>query len=319
VVVEAGTSAAVIVLGGPTASGKSGLALRLAQAFDGTLINADSMQVYWDLRILTARPMPDDEAAAPHELYGVMDAADRCSVGLWHQMARQAADEAAGAGRLPILVGGTGFYLHAFLHGMSPIPETPSDIRAAMSERMAACGPAPLHAELRSCDPDLAAQLEPGDSQRIQRALEVFEATGTPLSQWQRKPREGGWEGPVLSFSLVPPREALYRLCDQRFGMMIEAGALDEVRDLMKRSLNRSLPAMRALGVPHLMAHLEGSLSLDDAMERARTGTRRYAKRQLTWFRNQIPDAEQAEGFGFDGAGERILEVAARFLERISA
>ncbi|MBC6439204.1 MAG: tRNA (adenosine(37)-N6)-dimethylallyltransferase MiaA [Rhodospirillales bacterium] len=308
------TSGPVILLGGPTASGKSGLAMRLARAVSGILINADSMQVYADLRVLTARPSPQDEAALPHRLYGAIDAAERCSVGLWHGLAHDAADQAVQVGRVPILVGGTGLYLEAFRKGLSPIPETPPDLRQRLSVRLAAEGSEVLHAELVACDPDLAAQLPPGDSQRIQRALEVLELTGVPLSEWRKRPRTGAWPGPLLYLVVAPARDALYRSCESRFDAMLAAGALDEVRQLTARGLDSSLPAMRALGVPHLMAHLDGHLSLEEAAERAKTGTRRYAKRQSTWFRHQAAEALRIEGFGHDKAAESAVESAAQFL-----
>ncbi len=303
-----------ILLGGPTASGKSGLAMRLAERFGGVLVNADSMQVYADLRVLTARPSAEAEAAAPHRLYGVMDAARRCSAGLWHGLARAAAAEAAAGGRHPILVGGTGLYLDAFRRGLSPIPDTPPAVRERIAGRMASADPAAPHAELARRDPASADVLAPGDSQRIQRALEVVEATGTPLSQWRRRPRVGGWNGPVLSVVLTPPREALYRRCDARFDRMLDEGALGEVERLAARGLDRSLPAMRALGVPHLMAHLDGRLGFDEAVARAKTGTRRYAKRQATWFRHRAPGALRIEAFGHAMAADGAAAAIERFL-----
>ena len=288
--------------------------MRLALRFGGVLVNADSMQVYADLRVLTARPSAEAEAAAPHRLYGAMDAARRCSVGVWLGLARAAAREAAAAGRLPILVGGAGLYLDAFRRGLSPVPDTPAAVRERVAGRMAAAGPAALHAELARRDPASAAVLAPGDGQRVRRALEVVEATGTPLSRWRRRSRVGGWSGPVLSIVLAPPREALYRRCDARFGRMLEEGALAEVERLAARGLDRSLPAMRALGVPHLMAHLDGRLSLDEAVERARTATRRYAKRQSTWFRHRAPDAPRVEAFGRDAAADGAMVAVERFV-----
>ena len=304
----------VVLVGGPTASGKSPLALALARAHDGVVINADSMQVYRDLAILTARPSPADEAMAPHRLFGFVDAARRCSVGIWLEAARAEAEAASEAGRLPILVGGTGLYLADFLRGLSPMPDVPEAIRATLTRRMEEEGSAALHVELATLDPDSAARLAPGDRQRIQRALEVVVATGEPLSSWQRRPRSGGWSGPALQIWLDPARDALYAACDRRFGAMLEAGALDEVRALAARDLAPELPAMRALGVPELIAHLTGALSLEEAATRARTATRQYAKRQTTWFRHQAPGALRIAGFGYGPQAGEAHEAVARFL-----
>jgi tRNA dimethylallyltransferase len=308
------TSGPVILLGGPTASGKSGLALRMAEAIGGELINADSMQVYGDLQVLTARPKAEDLLRCTHHLFGHMDAARRCSVGLWQEEARAMAQSVEKRGSVPILVGGTGFYLNAFRYGMSPIPDVPETIRENYTRRMDTDGSVALHDELATRDPKLAAGLAPGDSQRIQRALEVMEATGRPLSDWQEMPREGGWNGPLLFITLMPPRQALYDLCDARFDAMIANGAREEVRRLSARNLDSSLPAMRALGVAELLAAETGELEREEAVTRAKTGTRRYAKRQSTWFRNQVSDAIRIEAFGFDEAAETAISATIRFL-----
>ena len=304
-----------ILLGGPTASGKSALALLLAERLGGEIVNADSMQVYADLKILTARPGVAEEARCRHHLFGIMDASRRCSAGLWHGLASRATGEIAARGRVPILAGGSGLYLDAFRHGLSPVPQVPAALRVELSARMAAMGPARLHEELARRDPASAALLAPGDRQRIQRALEVVEATGVPLSRWRLMDRRGAWPGACLVLVLAPPRQALYRRCDRRFDAMLEAGALAEAKALAARRLDPSLPAMRALGVPHLIAHLEGALDLASAAIRARTATRRYAKRQTTWFRHRAADALVLEAFGFDArAGEAAVGAADRFL-----
>jgi tRNA dimethylallyltransferase len=308
------TSGPVILLGGPTASGKSGLALHMADAIGGELINADSMQVYGDLQLLTARPQAGDLERCAHHLFGHMDAAQRCSVGLWQEEARAMAQSVEGRGNVPILVGGTGFYLNAFRDGMSPIPDVPEAIREAYSRRMDAEGSDALHGELAKRDPKLAAGLALGDSQRIQRALEVIEGTGVPLSDWQEKPREGGWNGPVLFITLMPPRQALYDLCDARFDAMMANGAREEVRRLSARNLDPTLPAMRALGVAELLAAESGDLELEVAVTQAKMGTRRYAKRQCTWFRNQVSDAIQIEAFGFEEAAQTAISTVNQFL-----
>ena len=311
---SAATSAPALLIGGPTASGKSQLALSIAQAHDGVVINADSMQVYRDLAVMTARPDAREMAMAPHRLFGFLDAARPCSVALWLEAARAAADEAVAAGRLPILVGGTGLYLAAFVEGISPMPDVPPEVRRAIGARLEEAGSDSLHAELAARDPATAARLPPGDRQRIVRALEVVTATGTPLSAWQAMPREGGWPGPVLQIVVEPGREALRAACDSRFDAMMEGGALEEVAALAARGLDPDLPAMRALGVPPLIEHLAGRLTLEEAIVRAKAGTRQYAKRQATWFRNQSRQALRIEGFGHGPGAESALAAAAGFL-----
>ncbi len=285
-------SAAVVVLGGVTASGKSALALALAGEFGARIINADSMQVYRELPVLTAQPRADGTRRAPHRLYGVLPAAERCSAARWRVMAVAEIAAAHEAGELPLLVGGTGLYLMALMQGLSEIPEIPDDVRAAARARHRRLGGADFHADLALRDPVMAARLSPGDSQRLVRAWEVLEATGRSLADWQEGPREG--PPPGLEFATVvldPPRRAVYAACDARFGEMMARGALDEVAALLDLGLDPDLPAMRALGVRQLAAHLRGEMGLDEAVEKAQTATRRYAKRQSTWFRHQNPDA----------------------------
>ena len=311
---SAATSAPALLIGGPTASGKSLLALSLARVHNGVVINADSMQVYRDLAVMTARPDAEEMAQAPHRLFGFLDASQACSVALWLNEARAAADAAVEEGRLPILVGGTGLYLAAFIDGISPMPDVAPAVRQEISARLEQSGSACLHAELAERDPQTAARLPPGDRQRIVRALEVVTATGTPLSVWQTMPREGGWSGPVLQLNVDPDREALRAACDSRFDAMMEGGALEEVTALAERGLDPGLPAMRALGVPPLIAYLAGDMTLDEAVERAKAGTRQYAKRQATWFRNQSRQAMRIEGFGHGPGVESVLAAAAGFL-----
>src|SRR5215469_3349302 len=217
-----------IVVAGPTASGKSALALAIARAFDGVVINADSMQVYRELRILTARPGPAELALAPHRLYGVLPAAERCSAGRWRLMAEAAATEAAD--RLPVFTGGTGLYLRALTEGLSDIPPVSDEVAEAGAAKLTALGAAGLHAELAALDPLMAGRLAPGDSQRIYRAWTVRQATGRSLAEWQAAPPTGGW--PCLTLVLAPPREALYAACDARLARMVEQGAMEEVRAL---------------------------------------------------------------------------------------
>lgn len=278
----------VVVIAGPTASGKSGLALRVAAAFGGAIINADSMQVYHELSVLTARPGADALARAPHRLYGFMPAAERCSAARWSALARQEVAAARRAGRLPVLVGGTGLYLSAFADGLAPVPAVPEAVRRAAAERLKALGPARFHAEVAGFDPEAAARLPQGDRQRLQRAWEVHAATGLALSAWQRLPPAGGHRGRIVTVVVDLPRDLLYRRCDARLKEMVAAGAVDEAVRLGRLGLDPGLPAMRALGVPELRALGEGRLGREAAIVRAQTATRRYAKRQLTWLRHRL-------------------------------
>ena len=282
----------VTVIGGPTASGKSRAALRLAEAHDGVVINADAMQVYRDLAILTARPGPDALARAPHALYGVLDAAERGSAASWRDRAARAIDSALADGRAPIVVGGTGLYLRALMHGLAPVPRVPGEVTRAVAARRGKLGPAAFHAKLARADPEMAARLAPGDSQRCIRALAVIEATGKSLAHWQRRPA-GSVAYRFRATVILPDRATLYAACDARLEAMIEAGALGEVRALMARRLDANLPAMKSLGVRELAAVNDGTLTLAAAVAAAQAATRRYAKRQTTWFRHQMDEAKQ--------------------------
>ncbi|TQF43322.1 tRNA delta(2)-isopentenylpyrophosphate transferase [Bradyrhizobium sp. UNPF46] len=282
-----------VLIAGPTASGKSALALELALSAGGVVINADSMQVYRDLRIITARPTHDEEARAPHRLYGHVDAAVNFSAGAWVADAAKALDEAKAEGRLPIFIGGTGLYFKALTVGLSVVPPIPAEVREAVRTRLERNGPEALHAELARRDPHAAERLNLRDRTRIARALEVVEATGRSLLDWHR---EG--QPPLLprdSFRgvfLAPDRDALYARIDARFDAMLGGGALREVEHLAARHLDPLLPAMKAHGVPALIRHLRGELSLDEAATIGRADTRHYAKRQFTWFRHQLPEFE---------------------------
>jgi tRNA dimethylallyltransferase len=280
-----------ILLAGPTASGKSALALKLAEALGGTIINADSMQVYRDLRIITARPTADEEARVPHRLYGHVDAAENYSVGRWCGDVREALDEARRAGRIPIVVGGTGLYFKALTHGLAAVPPIPAAVRDAVRARLVAQGVASLHAELARRDPATAQRLKPADRARIARALEVIETTGRSLTDWHREgmPAILDPAGATKLF-LARARDELHRRINARFDAMIGEGALDEVRALAARGLDPALPAMKAHGVPWLMRHLHGEISIAEAIEGAKRDTRRYTKRQATWFRHQLPE-----------------------------
>lgn len=291
-----------VLIAGPTASGKSALALRLARRGGCLVINADSMQVYGDLRILTARPAAADEAAVPHRLFGTVDGAVNHSVGKWLVDAAAALAEARSAGRLPILVGGTGLYFKALTRGISDIPAVPETVRDEVRREATGLWPAQLHARLAARDPQMAARLRPSDPQRILRALEVLATTGRSLSSFQgmRAPPLLA-DGDYVGAFLTPGREALATAIDRRFLAMLNAGALEEVRALAERALDPALPVMRAHGVPGLLAHLRGEISLAEAIARGQGDTRRYVKRQFTFARHQLRDfawmtADEAEG-----------------------
>lgn len=306
--------APALVIAGPTASGKSGLALALAEEFGGVVINADSMQVYDVLRVVTARPSAEDEARAPHRLYGVLPPGVACSAAEWRDRAAAEVQAAWAAGLLPIVVGGTGLYIRTLLHGISPVPEIPDAIRQAARARLAERGNAAFHAELAARDPVMAARLDVGNSQRLVRAWEVLEATGTSLAQWQALPMEGGVAARWRTLSLAPPRDALYERCDRRFGMMVQQGALDEVAALLALGLDPALPAMKALGVPELAAYLGGAIDLDEATLRACRATRNYAKRQLTWFRHQLDTPLVLNEQFSESLPPKIFPIIRRFL-----
>lgn len=275
------------LIAGPTASGKSALALALAERHRGTVINADSAQVYRDLRVLSARPSPEEEACAPHRLFGYIDGAESCSAVRWAADARDAIAEARAGGHPPILVGGTGLYLRTLLDGIAPVPEIDPAIRAEIR----AMAVADAHAALREHDPAAAARLAPSDTARIDRALEVVRSTGRSLAQWQKE-RVGGIGGEVTlaPMILLPDRDWLVERCDRRLAMMFEEGAIDEVRNLLARDdVLADAPVRRAIGVPEIATMLAGEIDRDTALDRARLATRQYAKRQYTWFRNQPP------------------------------
>jgi tRNA dimethylallyltransferase len=282
-----------VLIAGPTASGKSALALELAQAAGGLVVNADSMQVYRDLRIITARPAPDDEARAPHRLYGHVDAAVNFSAGHWVTDAAAVLAEARAQRRPAIFVGGSGLYFKALTRGLSALPPIPPAVRDSVRARLERDGIEALHAELARVDGASAGRLKPRDRARIARALEVVEATGRSLTDWHRDGLPPLLPpGQVRALFLAPEREALYTGIDARFDAMLAAGALDEVAALAARQLDPLLPAMKAHGVPALIRHLRGEITLDAAAASGRADTRHYAKRQFTWFRHQLPEFE---------------------------
>jgi len=282
-----------VLIAGPTASGKSALALWLAQETGGIVINADSMQVYRDLRIITARPTLDEEARVPHRLYGHVDAAVNCSAGHWVTDAATARAEARAQNRLAIFVGGSGLYFKALTRGLSAVPPVPAEIRDGVRARLELNGVEALHGELAKLDPASAERLKPRDRTRVARALEVIEATGRSLTDWHRDGLPPLLPpGQFRALFLAPEREALYARIDARFGAMLAAGALDEVARLGARNLDPLLPAMKAHGVPALLSHLRGEITLDETAGIGRADTRHYAKRQFTWFRHQLPEFE---------------------------
>ncbi|KQT09843.1 tRNA dimethylallyltransferase [Methylobacterium sp. Leaf399] len=280
---------AAILIAGPTASGKSGLALDLARRLGGVVVNTDSMQVYADLRRLSARPSPAEEEGVPHRLYGHVDGAVNYSAGHFARDAACLLTELEAVGTLPVFVGGTGLYFRALEEGLSDLPAVPDPVRAAIRARAEGCPTEALHADLAGVDPAGAAALRPSDRARIMRALEIHAATGRPIAAFHGERRPGPLAGrPLLKLFLSPERETLRRRIDDRFVAMIADGALDEVATLRERRLDPLLPIMRAHGVPGLIAHLDGEIGRDEAILRGQADTRRYAKRQFTWFRHQM-------------------------------
>jgi tRNA dimethylallyltransferase len=279
----------VTLIAGPTASGKSALALKMARETGAVIINADSQQLYADLRILTARPSVEEEAQADHRLYGVADAAEAWSVGKWSRAALPVLDELRTEKRPAILVGGTGLYFMALTRGLADIPPVPVAVRDKVEEDYATQGETAFRAHLAKIDPQSAGAIEQGDRQRLVRAMSVFSASGRSLTEWKAQTRPllkpNSWSGLVID----PDRGALYDNCDLRVNQMMAQGALDEVRALARRHLPSALPAMKAVGVRELAEHLAGLRTLDDATTALKQATRNYAKRQLTWFRNQTP------------------------------
>jgi tRNA dimethylallyltransferase len=299
-----------VLIAGPTASGKSALALALAERLDGTIVNADSMQVYGDLRVITARPAPQEEARVPHLLYGHVDAGEIYSTGRWLGDAAAAIAGITAVGRLPIVVGGTGLYFKALTAGLAAVPAIPADIRDHVRGRLESEGVGALYTELITRDPQTAARLMPLDRARIARALEVILATGRSLSDWHKE----GLPPPLdpahaAKIFVTSDRKELVARIERRFSEMLAQGALDEVRVLATRRLNPLLPAMKAHGVPWLIRHLDGELSLDEAAAGSIMDTRRYAKRQLTWFRGQMKDWPAAPP---DTAFEELMRVVSR-------
>lgn len=312
---ELGKESPVVVIGGPTASGKSALALAVAERWDGTVINADAMQVYRELRAVTARPTDADMARAPHRLYGVLSAGERCTVARWLDLALAEIATAQREGHLPVVVGGTGLYLKALMKGLAAVPDVPAEVRADARAKHAALGGPAFHAELRRLDPQMASRLKPGDTQRLIRAWEVITATGRSLAQFHQTPAPA----PDLRFvpiRLLPPREPLYAACDARCRRMLEEGALEEVRALVALALDPDLPAMKAVGVRELARHVRGEAAREAALQAFQQTTRNYAKRQLTWFRHQMPQAQTCDAQFSESMAVEIFSFIRNVVDR---
>jgi tRNA dimethylallyltransferase len=297
------------LIAGPTASGKSALALRLARLVGGEIVNADSMQLYADLPILSAAPSVEEQALAPHHLFGAADAADGWSVGRWLRAAGDVLARIADRGRDAIVVGGTGLYFSALTHGLAEIPPIPVPVRRAATAEFENLGEEGFRQRMAAHDPAAAARIAPGDRQRLVRAWEVYAATETPLSDWLATSEPlltpGAWRGVALE----PPRPALYARCDTRLAAMVEAGALEEVRALTARNLDPDLPAMKAVGVREFAAHLNGHTSLEAALATAQMQTRRYAKRQMTWMRGRMADWPRLTEIDAEGQWRQFLAL----------
>jgi len=300
------------LIAGPTASGKSALALRVARETGAELVNADALQLYADLRLLSARPSADEEAQVPHHLFGTVDAADGWSVGRWLRAAREVLDDIAARGRPAIVVGGTGLYFRALTQGLADVPEVSPPVRAVAEADFELLGEDAFRERLAGHDPSAAARIGPGDRQRLVRAWEVFAASGTPLSDWQRTGQAALPPDAWRAVALEPPRDVLYARCDARLEAMVEAGVLDEVAALTARGLDPRLPAMKAVGLREFAAHLRGETGLAEAVDAAQRETRRYAKRQMTWMRGQMADWPRLTGDDAESQWRQFIAQAPR-------
>ncbi|MEM7618707.1 MAG: tRNA (adenosine(37)-N6)-dimethylallyltransferase MiaA [Pseudomonadota bacterium] len=283
------------VIAGPTASGKSALALELAEKHDGVIINADSMQIYDGIPILTAQPPAEDLAQAPHEFYGHLHPNEACSAGNWREMVEPRIHEILAEGKTPLITGGSGLYINALLYGLSPIPDIPEDIREAASAKQKELGNPAFHAALKERDPIMTERLDPHNTARLIRAWEVLEFSGKSLAEWQEQPKVGppnNWQFTV--HLVMPERDILYDRCNRRFIQMLKIGALEEIKEfharIEKGEVNKNVLLTHALGYEPLSDYINGALSKDEAIEKGQAETRRYAKRQVTWFRHQIKE-----------------------------
>ena len=284
-----------LIIAGPTASGKSGLAMHIARAHDGVIINADSQQIYKGLPILSAQPSQNDMREIPHRLYSFLDQDDVCDAHRWRELAKAEINEALKSGKLPIIVGGTGLYISALVDGLSPVPDISDAVRAEINSFVDQHGKQALYEKLREKDPEMASKLDPENKRRVARALEVLEETGVSLAEWQKRPKEGAPEG--VGFHMIfatPDRETLRYQCDKRFEQMMEDGAMEEIKCLNtkieKGVLGDLSPVTKAIGFRPVRDWLNAKLTWDDAMDKAKAQTRQYAKRQVTWFRHQLPE-----------------------------
>lgn len=299
----------MICLAGPTASGKSGLAVAIAQQSNGAIINADSMQVYAGIPIISAVPDETEQNGVPHYLFGQIDPAQRYSQADWLKAATDAVASIRANGQIPILVGGTGFYFKAATEGIVPMPDISSDVKVQAQAMLNEAGNQGLHARLAEIDPDLAARLEPGDSQRVLRGMEIWLASHIPLSKWQKGVAKGRLLGRPLSVYLRPPRDVLYRKINSRFEQMVEHGAIDEISALHARKLDETLPAMKAVGVRPILDMLKNIINKEKAIELAQRDSRRYAKRQFTWFDHQYNADVVIDYFPEDEHKERAIHT----------
>ena len=279
-----------VIICGPTGAGKSSLALNLAEKFKGVIINADSVQIYREIKILSGRPTSDDYRKAPHRLYGIMSIFKPCTLGIWRKMALETIKECELSGRLPIICGGTGLYIKFLLNELSAIPEISPSIKLEAREKLKELGNENFRELLSKNDPASASRIKSGDTNRLLRAWEVFTATTKPLSYWHKKSRKAGSQHKFFKVCLMPERKALYSICDQRFLEFVEQGAVEEARAFDFITASPELPASKTLGLLELIKYTKGELELSDAVEQAQRATRRYAKRQLTWFRHQLDE-----------------------------
>jgi tRNA dimethylallyltransferase len=311
-----GSESPIIVIAGPTASGKSRLAVAVAREFGGAIINADSMQVYRDLRVVTARPGDAEMKAVPHFLYGDIDAGESCSAGRWRGLALAAIARTRAAELLPVIAGGTGLYISALLDGLADVPPVSEDIVAETRELHARMGGEKFRAALAELDPEAAKRLHAGDTQRLIRAYAVARATGVALSEWQRRQKAGAMPD-AAAIVLLPPREELYAAIDARLRSMFEAGAIEEVRDLLARKLAPELPAMKAVGVREISGFIAGDLTREKALAAAQQATRRYAKRQYTWLRHRLKSSKKLQKLAMEAQySERILPEIFSFIRQ---
>ena len=311
-------TAPIIVVAGPTASGKSALAIDIAKEWNGVVINADSMQVYEELAVVTARPDDEEMGSVPHRLFGCLSVAEACSAGRWLDLAAAEIETARAGGQLPVVCGGTGMYLKALEEGLAPIPDVPEDIRAEIRALHSELGGEAFHARLATVDAEAAAKLSWTDSQRCIRAFEVVQASGRTQAEWAAEPHEKAVEGRFLNIVLTPDREVLYPAINDRFDRMMDAGAMDEVRAVhalkAERGLSPDLPALKAVGVRELLTVLDGDIALETAVEAAKQASRNYAKRQMTWIRTQIADPKIFSAQYSESLRGEIFSIIRQFL-----